>query len=206
MGTPDPSRQGMATWDRQSEKTRPFVSSNSLSIVLVAHDAEAQLTDDVTRLLEIASDLSSHVDLLIIDDGSIDETLSVARELARQYPQVHVHHNALRYGQTAALQTALRETSGEYVFFCTQLPTASQMRQLWHIRTSPRFVMAQPANTQVGADSLDVRLIQRAALLPQRHLRHDSGQRIFRTITTRDTEPLGAPQYIVRTVSSWPHA
>jgi hypothetical protein len=179
------------------------VSSDSLSLVLVAHNAEANLLADVTRLLEIAGDLSSRLDLLIIDDGSIDETLTVARELARRYPQINVHHNALRYGQTAALQTAIRETVGEFVFFCSQRPSASQMRQLWHIRTSPHFVMAQPslADKQPVADSKDLRLIQREALLAQRHLRHDVGKRVFRTITTRDIESLGAPRYIDRTVS-----
>ena len=117
-------------------KTRRTVS-DSLSIVLVANNCETSLTPDVFDLLEITGDLSSFVEILIIDDGSIDETRSVAQDLARRFPQVYVHHNAMRYGNAAAMQTAMRETIGEYVFFCTEMPSVSQLQQLWSISQEP---------------------------------------------------------------------
>ncbi len=208
LGTSEPLHKG-CNWDRQNEETRPLVSNNVLSIVLVAHNAEAKLTDDVTRLLEISSDISPFFDLLIIDDGSTDETITIAGDLARQYPQVNAYHNAMRYGHAAALQTGIRETRGEYVFFCTPRPSASQMRKLWRIRTSPQFVMAQPSTASGAAEAdspqntagLGIRLIHRQALLSRQRRYDAAGKRIFRSIVTRDAIGLSEPQYLVRTVS-----
>ena len=144
--------------------------SSSLSFVLVTHNNETKLTADILDLLDIAVDLSSYIEVLIIDDGSTDETLSVAWDLARRFPQVYVHHNAMRYGNAAAMQTAMRETIGEYVFFCTKMPHVSHLQKLWGIRKSPRFVMGQPSEDK------DLRLIHRPSVKSQADVRVDAPQ------------------------------
>lgn len=147
--------------------------SSSLSIAFVTHNSESSLTPDILNLLDIAGDLSSYVELLIIDDGSTDETLSVAHDLARRFPQVYVHHNSMRYGTTAAMQTAMRETVGEFVVFCTEMPSVTQLRKLWSIRTSPKFVMGQPSEQ---ADQGVLRLIHRPAVVSQFYARSDDNR------------------------------
>ena len=147
--------------------------SSSLSIVFMTHNSESSLTPDILNLLEIAGDLSSYVELLIIDDGSTDETLSVARDLARRFPQVYVHHNAMRYGTAAAMQTAMRETVGEFVVFCTETPSVTELRKLWSIRTSPKFVMGQPSEQ---TDHGVLRLIHRPAVVSQFYARSNDNR------------------------------
>ncbi len=148
--------------------------SSSLSIVLVTHDRESSLNADVVEFLDIASDFSSYIELLILDDGSTDETRSVALGLARRYPQVYVHHNAMRYGNAAAMQTAMRETVGEFVLVCTEVPSVSQLRNLWSVRTSPKFVMGKPADAEVNGSTL--RLFHRPSVVSQIESRTDTGQ------------------------------
>lgn len=59
-----------------------------LTLLLPVRNAQASLSRDVARILEIAADLSPCFELLILDRGSTDATEEVADELARSYPQV----------------------------------------------------------------------------------------------------------------------
>ena len=174
--------------------------SNSLSIAYVTHNSESALTADILNLLEVASDLSTHVELLIIDDGSTDETNVVAHDLARRFPQVYVHHNAMRYGTTAALQTAMRETIGEFVIFCSEIPSVNQLRSLWSVRTSPKFVMGQPS--EQNSDGV-LRLIHRPSVVSQFFARSDEGQTQVRgPLKSRIENAPAARQRVKRSSSS----
>jgi hypothetical protein len=168
------------------------IVSSSLSIVFLAHNCELTLTADILDLLDIVSDLSDFVEVLIIDDGSIDETRSVAQDLARRFPQVYTYHNAMRYGVAAALQTAMRETTGDYVFFCTEIPSFSQLRRLWSLRKSPRFVMGQPSEDQAGGT---LRLIHRPSVVSQAYIRSDAAERRTGGPTELRTHTVTAPEH-----------
>ena len=59
------------------------------SYVLRVHNAEAWLSQKVERLLDDFAELENErFELLIIDDGSEDETADVAARLASIYPQI----------------------------------------------------------------------------------------------------------------------
>jgi hypothetical protein len=70
--------------------------------------------------------------------------------------------------------------------------------------------MAQPCTASGAGETgspenpmgMGIRLVHRQALLP-RHMRYDpAGKRIFRSIVTRESDGLSAPQYLMRTVSA----
>jgi glycosyltransferase involved in cell wall biosynthesis len=86
-----------------------------LSVVLTVHNAEKTLAGHVTRMLDVLPDLTSQFELLIVDDGSTDQTEEVAHELARNYPQLSVARHANRLGADGAAKTALSKTTGELV-------------------------------------------------------------------------------------------
>ena len=167
--------------------------SSSLSFAFVAHNVEDRLTADILDLLDIAGDLSSYIEILIIDDGSTDDTLCVAHDLARRFPQVYVHHNSMRYGNAAAMQTAMRETIGEYVFFCTEMPNVSHLQKLWTIRKSPRFVMGQPS------DEKDLRLVHRPSVVSQTHDPGTTSRHRFPDQVETGSTAVKAPRHIART-------
>jgi glycosyltransferase involved in cell wall biosynthesis len=87
----------------------------SLTVLLPVHDAQDTLTDTVTEVLDVASDLTDRFELVIIDDGSTDATSEVAHELARHYPQVRAVRHAKPLGHEAALSTGLAQSRGEVV-------------------------------------------------------------------------------------------
>lgn len=58
----------------------------------------------------------SDIEILIIDDGSSDATLSLAYQLAEQHDCIRVFHQE-NAGQGAARNRGLREACGEYIWF-----------------------------------------------------------------------------------------
>ena len=54
----------------------------SLSLILPVYNAEGRLRLWINQWLEILAELTPSFEVFIVDDGSIDDTLSVARELS----------------------------------------------------------------------------------------------------------------------------
>ncbi|MGO9875067.1 MAG: glycosyltransferase family 2 protein [Acidimicrobiia bacterium] len=89
----------------------------SLSCFFPAYNEEpniARLLDEVVATLPQFAD---HWEAVIVDDGSTDRTASIVRDYAALHPEIRlvVHKNNLGYGH--ALQTGLKESTGEAVFF-----------------------------------------------------------------------------------------
>ena len=87
-----------------------------LTVLLPVRDAQSSLAATVTEVLEMASDLSEHFELVIIDDGSSDATSEVAHELSRRYPQIRTLHYASPLGEEAALRAGFAQSGGDVVF------------------------------------------------------------------------------------------
>ena len=71
---------------RRSPNQGAIVSTKSLTIVLPVYNNESQLAPCVGQMLDLASDLTSRFAIMIVDDGSTDDTSNVAQELAREVP------------------------------------------------------------------------------------------------------------------------
>lgn len=109
---------------------------NSLSIVVPVRNAESTLSQQVTRLLDVVSELTSRFELLIVDDASTDHTADVANELAREYPQIRVVVQSRRLGLMAAARAGLKRATGSVALVQEEIAglSASELRQLWNRR------------------------------------------------------------------------
>lgn len=156
----------------------------TLSVILVVRDAEDRLQDDVCELLEMLPELTPHFQVAVIDDGSIDETITLARELARRFPQVSAWRQSLPYGPQAALELGLRQTSGEFILVKESSGplSAVELLAIWQLRDDPQLVMVQwprhaSADSLAGVRSGSLRMLRRTAICrladcrhPERHL------------------------------------
>ncbi len=88
---------------------------HSLTILLPVKNAQSTLAATVQEILDVVSELSERIELLIIDDGSIDATSEVASELTRHYPQVRAICHGRSLGREEAIRTGLHESTGEVV-------------------------------------------------------------------------------------------
>ncbi len=157
----------------------------SLSYILPVFNGERDLKEQAYRLLDTLSDLTAQFDLLIIDDGSQDDTSNVAADLVGMFPQVSLIRNQLRYGQTAAEQTGLRETRGELIMIQDNVsePSIKEIVQLWELRHDEGLVVAVGRTPKL--DSVD----------KTRHFRLDAGSE---GVPASGAKPIGSGLKIIR--------
>ncbi|MEE9602530.1 MAG: glycosyltransferase [Thermoguttaceae bacterium] len=115
----------------------------SLSIVLPVHNAESTLRHDVLCVLEVAEQLSDRLEVLIFDDGSTDQTIDVAEELAKCFPQVAVARRSVRCGLGPIVESALAETAGNVVMVHDGMSgiDVEGIQRLWRLRDDQELVL-----------------------------------------------------------------
>jgi len=80
------------------------VLARPLTIVLPIHNGERRIRSSVLDILDLSHSVTSNLELVIVDDGSTDDTYEAACELARTYPQIKVLRQQRRRGAEAALR------------------------------------------------------------------------------------------------------
>lgn len=107
--------------------------NKNLTVVLPVHNAEATLHRDVTDVLDVAGELAGPMRVIIVDDGSTDDTYDTAVELAMRYPQIRVMRHTERCGLGKALESLRSEVAGDIVLVHdgASRVDANQIRRLW---------------------------------------------------------------------------
>jgi glycosyltransferase involved in cell wall biosynthesis len=90
---------------------------NSVDVVIPVYNEEKELAHSVAVLRDfLGKNLSSRWRIVVADNGSVDGTLAVAQDLARQYPDVTCVHLELK-GRGRALRKAWLESDAEAVCY-----------------------------------------------------------------------------------------
>ncbi|MBV9543562.1 MAG: glycosyltransferase family 2 protein, partial [Chloroflexi bacterium] len=90
--------------------------SRSLSIIVPAYNESRAIEGVVANIESAASTLEAH-EVVIVDDGSTDDTGRVADELARTHANVKVVHHPRNRGFAAAYGSGLAQARLAYVTF-----------------------------------------------------------------------------------------
>ena len=126
----------------------------SLSVILPVCNSEDRLALQVDELLDVLPELSDRFEVLIVDDGSTDDTAHVATDLARCFPQVRVVSHPVTLGLTEAIQTGLDNTAGEIVLVGDVhygIPT-NDLHKLWQLRHEEDLVVARKPAVREQSD------------------------------------------------------
>jgi glycosyltransferase involved in cell wall biosynthesis len=83
-----------------------------LSIVIPAFNEETTIGKVIEALFHEVPDL---YEIIVVDDGSQDQTAAIVTKYAHQYPQVRLICQPKNQGKTAALRTGFAATTGEIV-------------------------------------------------------------------------------------------
>jgi dolichyl-phosphate beta-glucosyltransferase len=88
-----------------------------LSIVIPAHNEESRLPPSLIKIQEFLSTQPYSAEVVIVENGSQDQTLEAAQKFARKNPHVRVLHEEIR-GKGLAVRRGMLEARGEYRFIC----------------------------------------------------------------------------------------
>ncbi len=136
-------------------ETPPWLAEHPLvTIIVPCHNEGRDIEDTVTYLL---ASTWPNFDILLIDDGSSDETRQILDALAAQFPKVRVIHCARNQGKAVALTTASLMTSAQYLC-CIDGDALLDPEAL-------SWLMVHFQNPRVGAATGNPRVRNRSTLL-----------------------------------------
>lgn len=95
----------------------PIGSGRSLSFVLPAFNEAENIEEAVERCRAAATNLGLEFEIIVVDDGSRDETRRLADAMAAADARVRTVHHARNRGYGAALKSGLFAARMERVFF-----------------------------------------------------------------------------------------
>jgi|YNPNPStandDraft_1061719.scaffolds.fasta_scaffold19634_2 glycosyltransferase involved in cell wall biosynthesis len=98
--------------------TTPASTKPNISFFCPAYYDEKNIETVVHKALRVLSEHANEYEILIVEDGSPDNTAQVADELAARHERVRVIHHPRNKGYGAALQTGFKHANMyEYVCF-----------------------------------------------------------------------------------------
>lgn len=89
----------------------------SLTVSMPAFNEAANIPGMVADVLRVLPNLTDEFELIVVDDGSRDETAAVTQNLAAKHPEVKLVQHEVNKGYGTAVLTGLRHASKELVFF-----------------------------------------------------------------------------------------
>ena len=138
------------------------------TIVLPIHNGERTLVDTVKAVLGLATSDGPEFRVVIVDDGSTDETFETACELSVRFPQVMVLRQPFQRGLSAALDRVRRAVGATEVIAhdgvspidleelagmlrTSGVPTPAAMTTVAEQRGSRRFAAVTSLNARMQA-------------------------------------------------------
>ncbi|WP_420645664.1 glycosyltransferase family 2 protein [Candidatus Leptofilum sp.] len=115
----------------------------SLTVSMPAFNEAENIPGMVADVLRVMPQLANEFELIVVDDGSRDETAVVTQQLARQHPQLKLVQHGENKGYGTAVLTGLTHASKELVFFTDadrQFDLAEIEKLLAHIETADLVV------------------------------------------------------------------
>ena len=88
-----------------------------LSIIIPAYNEANRLPPSLEKVDAFLRGQDYPAEVIVVENGSSDNTLSIAREIARKMPNLRVIHEEQR-GKGLAVKRGMLEAVGEYRFLC----------------------------------------------------------------------------------------
>lgn len=90
---------------------------SSLSIFFPCFNEEQNVPLFVNEAVKILPKLAKNYEIIIVNDGSVDNTLQVAKKLKREYPEIQIVNHKKNRGYGASLKSGFGKARYDWVFF-----------------------------------------------------------------------------------------
>ena len=93
----------------------PVVARDAISVIVPAKNEALNLPVLVERLFCVLRGIDRPFEVIVVNDGSTDDSLGALRALATPYPELRAIDLARNYGQTAAMMAGFDHARGEII-------------------------------------------------------------------------------------------
>jgi glycosyltransferase involved in cell wall biosynthesis len=88
-----------------------------LSIVIPAYNESARIEDALERVLSCINERGWDAEVLVVDDGSKDDTAAIVQRWMATHPRLHLIQNPGNKGKGYSVRNGLLQAAGEIVMF-----------------------------------------------------------------------------------------
>jgi glycosyltransferase involved in cell wall biosynthesis len=93
------------------------IKINELSVFFPAYNEENSIVDVVKQAKKVLQEIVGNWEILIINDGSKDKTLEVAKKLAKTDKRIKVIHHTINRGYGAAFKSGFYNAKYDWIAF-----------------------------------------------------------------------------------------
>ena len=105
-----------AKWIRRSgEEERMDRSKIEISAVVPVYNEEENLPLLIPKLVEVLSQINKWFEIILVDDGSTDESLKISKKMSARYSSLRILRLQENRGLSTALLAGMREARGEII-------------------------------------------------------------------------------------------
>lgn len=182
---------------------------DSLSIVVPVYNSEKSLPLLIERLSGVLPDLAAHYEVILVNDGSRDQSWAVISDLSQRYPFVRAINMMRNYGQHNALLCGIRQAYGDVILTMDddlQHPPEEIHKLLTKLDEGYDVVYGTPQHEKHGllrdfASQFTKLALQSA--MGAATARQVSAFRAFRTIVRQSFETYHAPFVSIDVLLTW---
>lgn len=88
-----------------------------LSLIVPAYNEQHLIADHLALLVQYLQNRVAGFEILMVDDGSTDQTVRVVRQVCETLPQVRLLEQVHNQGKGRAIQRGVQESRGEFILF-----------------------------------------------------------------------------------------
>ena len=123
--------------------------SLELSVVIPAHDEAARILPHLRSIVAYLSTTYQSFEIIVVDDGSRDDTAGIVRRFALEYPSVRLIRLPACTGKGAAVRHGMHAGRGRWLLF-TDADGATPIRELARLQ----LALESGAQIAIGSRSL----------------------------------------------------
>jgi glycosyltransferase involved in cell wall biosynthesis len=112
---PDTSKVNPLAFGDDFQKMKP--ATKDLSVILGCYNAGSHLEPNISDLLRFLDGLNRSYELLVVDDGSQDNSLAVLRRLEDRSSNLAVLRNPKNMGKGFSIRNGVLNSNGKYIIF-----------------------------------------------------------------------------------------
>jgi dolichyl-phosphate beta-glucosyltransferase len=120
-----------------------------LSIVIPAYNEEIRIRPTLLSLVEYCHRTGFSHEVIVVDDGSQDDTSGVVQEVSKRFPSIKLIRLARNMGKGAAVRTGVRNAAGNYILYY-DADGATPIQEVEHLLAT----MEQGAHVAIGSRAL----------------------------------------------------
>ena len=103
--------------DERTEDSGEVMASPQLSIVIPAYNEGARIERTLDRVMSCVEQQGWDAEVLVVDDGSVDETAAIIARWMETHPRLHLVKNEGNRGKGYSVRNGLLQAAGDVVMF-----------------------------------------------------------------------------------------